>query len=129
MSTATVTKLVSAQSAIESNNAKENKQEEKTVTIVVTPETEGFLKKAFEIQDNYENESKFNKEACELAVKSFLKQTISRAVAMWERQIDAYSQDHVSLTREQCIKNLLDSKKMRDIKKLADLAVAAKKTL
>lgn len=127
MSTKSVTPVVSTNN--NDNKASDKMQNPDTDVLVVSVESIKSLGLAFSLQDDFENESKFAVNFVELAVKSALKASCAKAIAAWDRAIDKYSKDHATMTREQIVNELLASKKMRRLKKLADAASEAKKTL
>lgn len=97
--------------------------------VVVKSEVSGLIDKMYNLQDDIENPSKFQRAVIFDAVLNFSKVYCAKLIGEWERVIDKAQKLRPTMTREQVIEELLVSKKAQEMKRRATEAEALKKTL
>lgn len=97
--------------------------------LIVNEATTALLGRAFAMQDNFENESKFNRAFILDAVRAHTKAECSRILAAWDSAIAKTSKLHPLKNREECIAILLESRKARELKAMVDVAASLKREL
>ena len=114
--------------AIPAREVKTSVRESEDVVIVSDAVTER-IGAAFDMQDDIENASKYQRAFLFDAVTAHLKVVCNKAVNDWTRLVDKYSKLHPALTRTACESELLASKRAAAIQKRAVQAAAIGKTL
>lgn len=102
---------------------------EKQAAVVVHEDTMSIVGKIFACQNDIENESKFVRMFMHDSVVAGAKAFTQRIIATWENAVTKYSRLHPTLTREDAEKDLLASKKARELKALHDIAIGLRKEL
>jgi hypothetical protein len=97
--------------------------------LIVNDATISLLDRAFVMQDNFENESKFRRAFVLDAVRSHVKAECSRLIAAWDSAIAKTSKLHPMKNREECISILLESRKAKELKAMVDVAASLKREL
>lgn len=97
--------------------------------LIVNDATTALLDKAFAMQDNFENESKFRRAFVLDAVRSHIKAECSRLIAAWDSAIAKQSKLTPMKNREECIATLLEGRKARELKAMVDVAAGLKREL
>jgi hypothetical protein len=97
--------------------------------LIVNDATTALLDKAFVMQDNYDNESKFRRAFVLDAVRAHVKAECSRIITAWDAAIAKTSKLHPLKNRGECEATLLESKKAQGFKSMVDVAVGLKREL
>jgi hypothetical protein len=97
--------------------------------LIVNDATTALLDKAFVMQDNFDNESKFRRAFVLDAVRAHVKSECSRISTAWDAAIAKTSKLHPLKNREECQAILLESKKAQSFKAMVDVAVGLKREL
>jgi hypothetical protein len=137
--------VVSAQSGMEAKNDAQVKNGETvnidkvTVTIIpdqeiaaiLTIQTDKIIKQAFSLQEDYDNESQFRRDALHDASILFLKASCQRAINTWDNLVTKHSKltRYRNVGREQVEASLRDNPKTRPYFQTAQKATAIKNAL
>lgn len=97
--------------------------------LIVNDATIHLLDQAFTMQDNFENESKFNRAFVLDAVRAHVKAECSRILASWDAAIAKTGKLHPTKTRVECEALLLEGRKARELKAMVDVAASLKREL
>lgn len=97
--------------------------------LIVNDATTALLGKTFIMQDNFENESKYQRAFVLDAVRAHAKAECSRLIAAWDSAIAKTSKLHPTKNREECIVILLESRKAKELKAMVDVAASLKREL
>lgn len=97
--------------------------------LIVNEATGSLLDKAFVMQDNFENESKFRRAFVLDSVRSHVKAECSRLLSAWDAAIAKTSKLHPTKNRTECEAILLESRKARELKAMVDVAASLKREL
>lgn len=133
MSTATVAKSIEN----EVKAASQKKDETRTVPVTLTndqsavilnSDTMEIVNKMYTAQDDIANEAKYIRTFVHSAVVSGAKQECRRLVGVWENAITKENKLHPAWSRERAEAELLQSKKMQELKALVDVALSLLKT-
>jgi len=127
------------QSTIEHDNKQASQKKEETRTMPVTlnsdqsavilnSDTMAIVDKMYTAQDDIANEGKFVRTFIHTAVTMGAKQECRRIVGVWENAITKENKLHPSWSRERAESELLQSKKMQELKALVDVALSLLKT-
>lgn len=98
-------------------------------TLIVNEEVLTMLASAFDLQDDYENQSKFIRAFVFDAVNGQLKVFCSKKIQDWERAIHKLIDKHPTYTKEQAIAALLENKKAKQLYDYAQLATEIRSKL
>lgn len=117
----------------------EEKLSEVKVTIVESSEvaailhksTDSVIKLAFTLQEDYENESQYRRDALQDAAVMFLKAECSKAIARWDNLVSKMTKTprYKTSTREQVEVSLRDNPKFKPFYSVAVKAATIKKQL
>lgn len=119
---ATTTTPQSLENAVKSA-AQASKKELKTTPVthdeqhspvILHNDTIAVLGKMFTAQDDYDNESKYQRTAMHTAVLGWAKAECRRIQNAWENAITKVNKLHPTMSREDCEKQLLESKKNKE---------------
>lgn len=102
--------------------------EQDQTAVILNSDTMEFVSKMYTAQDDISNESKFNRTFIHTAVLAGAKQECRRIVNVWENAITKENKLHPAWSREQAERELLQSKKMQELKSLVDVALSLLKT-
>ena len=117
--------------------ASQNKDETRTVPVTLTidqtavilnSDTMAIVGQMYTAQDNIANEAKYIRTFIHTAVLSGAKQECRRLVGVWENAITKENKLHPTWSRERAEQELLESKKMQELKALVDVALSLLKT-
>lgn len=117
--------------------ATDNKPKERPVTVtlledqiavILNSDTMAIVERLFTTQDNYSNESKYIRVFMHTAAVMCAKQECRRLVNEWENAITKENKLHPTWSRERAEQELLESKKMQQLKARVDVAVSLLKT-
>jgi hypothetical protein len=97
--------------------------------LLANAEVEDMIRAGFEVQDAFENPSKFQRSFIFDAVNAQLKVMCNTAIGEWERLLDKSGRLHKTWTREQCEKELLESRKAKALHDRALVAAELKAKL
>lgn len=118
-------------------NASQKKDETRTVPVTLTndqsavilnSDTMEIVNKMYTAQDDIANEAKYIRTFVHSAVVSGAKQECRRLVGVWENAITKENKLHPAWSRERAEQELLQSKKMQELKALVDVALSLLKT-
>lgn len=121
MASTTTNNTQSLEAAVK--NAPQTKRELKTTPvthdeqhepIVLHRDTVAILGKMFTAQDDYDNESKYQRTAMHTAVLGWAKAECRRIQNAWENAITKVNKLHPTMSREACEAQLLESKKNKE---------------
>lgn len=117
--------------------ANDNKPKERPITVtlledqtavILNNDTMAIVDKMYTAQDDIANESKYVRTFIHSAVVAGAKQECRRLVGVWENAITKENKLHPTWSRERAEQELLQSKKMQELKALVDVAVSLLKT-
>lgn len=117
--------------------ATDNKPKERPITVtlledqtavILNSDTMAIVDKMYTAQDDIANESKYVRTFIHSAVVAGAKQECRRLVGVWENAITKENKLHPTWSRERAEQELLQSKKMQELKALVDVAVSLLKT-
>lgn len=90
------------------------------IAVIVNDETAELLTLAFSAQGDYENESKFIRVFLYDAAIARIKYMAQSNVNAWKAARNKYTDLHPTVTKEQAEVLMLESRKARELKELAD---------
>ena len=96
--------------------------------VIVNSDTMEIVSKMYTAQDDIANENKFIRTFIHSAVTAGAKQECRRIVGVWENAITKENKLHPAWSREKAESELLQSKKMQELKALVDVALSLLKT-
>lgn len=96
--------------------------------VILNSDTMDIVSKMFTSQDDIANENKYIRTFVHTAVISGAKQECRRLVNVWENAITKENKLHPTWSREQAEAELLQSKKMQELKAQVDVASSLLKT-
>lgn len=96
--------------------------------VIVNSDTMEIVSKMYTAQDDIANESKFIRTFLHSCVTAGAKQECRRIVGVWENAITKENKLHPAWSREKAESELLQSKKMQELKALVDVALSLLKT-
>lgn len=96
--------------------------------VVLNSDTMEIVSKMFTSQDDIANETKYTRTFIHSAVIAGAKQECRRLANVWENAITKENKLHPAWSREQAEQELLQSKKMQELKAQVDVAVSLLKT-
>lgn len=96
--------------------------------VVLNSDTMEIVSKMFTSQDDIANETKYTRTFIHSAVIAGAKQECRRLANVWENAITKENKLHPAWSREQSEQELLQSKKMQELKAQVDVAVSLLKT-
>lgn len=96
--------------------------------VVLNSDTMEIVNKMYTAQDDIANEAKYIRTFVHSAVVSGAKQECRRLVGVWENAITKENKLHPAWSRERAEQELLQSKKMQELKALVDVALSLLKT-
>ena len=97
--------------------------------LIVNDSTTALLDKAFVMQDNFDNESKFRRAFTYDAVRAHVKAECNRIIAAWDAAIAKTSKLHPTNDRNANIALLLESKKGQAAYEMVKVALGLKQEL
>lgn len=98
-------------------------------TLIVNDSTTALLDKAFVMQDNFDNESKFRRAFTYDAIRAHVKAECSRIITAWDAAISKTSKLHPTNNRQDNINLLLESKKGQQAYEMVKVAIGLKQEL
>lgn len=101
---------------------------EDQTAVILNSDTMAIVDKMYTAQDDIANESKYVRTFIHSAVVAGAKQECRRLVGVWENAITKENKLHPTWSRERAEQELLQSKKMQELKALVDVAVSLLKT-
>lgn len=96
--------------------------------VIVNSDTMAIVDKMYTTQDDVANESKYIRTFMHGAVLAAAKQECRRLQGIWKNAIHKESDLHPTWTAEKCELELLQSKKMQNLKAQVDVALSLLKT-
>jgi hypothetical protein len=96
--------------------------------VVLNADTMAMVNRMFSAQDDIANESKFTRTFIHTAVLAGAKQECRRISGVWENAITKENKLHPAWSREKAESELLQSRKMQELKALVDVAQSLLKT-
>lgn len=133
----TASQVTPSKSTIENDVRSTKKDETRTVPVTLTndqsavilnSDTMEIVNKMYTAQDDIANEAKYIRTFVHSAVVSGAKQECRRLVGVWENAITKENKLHPAWSRERAELELLQSKKMQELKALVDVALSLLKT-
>lgn len=133
MSTATVVKSIEQDVKAASTKQDNTRTVPVTLTndqtaVILNSDTMEIVNKMYTAQDDIANEAKYIRTFVHSAVVSGAKQECRRLVGVWENAITKENKLHPAWSRERAEQELLQSKKMQELKALVDVALSLLKT-
>ena len=128
---------VATKESIETTHKQTPEQSERTVpvtlkvdqsAVVLNVDTMAIVGKMYTAQDDIANESKYIRTFIHTAVIAGAKQECRRISGVWENAITKENKLHPTWSRERAEQELLQSRKMQELKALVDVAVSLLKT-
>lgn len=101
---------------------------EDQTAVILNSDTMAIVDKMYTAQDDIANESKYVRTFLHSCVVAGAKQECRRLVGVWENAITKENKLHPTWSRERAEQELLQSKKMQELKALVDVAVSLLKT-
>jgi len=96
--------------------------------VILNSDTMEIVSKMYTAQDDIANEAKYIRTFVHSAVVAGAKQECRRLVGVWENAITKENKLHPAWSREKAEAELLQSKKMQELKALVDVALSLLKT-
>lgn len=96
--------------------------------VVLNSDTMTLVSKMFASQDNIAHEAKYTRTFIHTAVIAAAKQECRRIANVWENAITKENKLHPTWSRERAEQELLESRKMQELKAQVDIAVSLLKT-
>jgi hypothetical protein len=128
-------KSTTVEQDVKQASAKQDKQRTIPVTlnedqsaVILNSDTMEIVSKMYTAQDDIANETKYIRTFVHSAVVAGAKQECRRLVGVWENAITKENKLHPSWSRERAESELLQSKKMQELKALVDVALSLLKT-
>lgn len=100
-----------------------------TAEVMLPVELEGLLHKAFQMQIEYQNESKFVPVFMRDSLIAYTKYYANAAINDWERSIAKCQKLHKEFNREQAISFLRETRSGKELEELATVAEVVKQEL
>lgn len=126
---AAVTPVVKADEKL--TEVKVNIVTETEIAAILHKSTDNVIKLAFSLQDDYENESQYRRDALQDAAVMFLKAECSKAISRWDNLVSKMTKTprYKNSTREQTEISLRDNPKFKPFYNVAVKAATVKKQL
>lgn len=134
MATKTVVPVVEVSKQVEASKLEEVKvtiETGKEIAAILYSSTDKVINLAFELQDSYENQSQFRRDALHDASVMFLKAQCQRSIAQWDNLVSKMTkvQKYQAMTRQQIEEQLKIHPKFAPFYKVAQRAAQIKNTL